>query len=198
MANTDERRKIGCLAMNGRRAWIHREDTGWGNAIHVDCERQVIALADEIMNPDRYFPIICLTACIGEREPALDAMGVRTIVGPAIPIYVITKFLLTMKLARHLPRHLCVYFGSARVWWPEVSQQSQSSDHPRFFDPLKHDTQADGYRRLAAEFSVPEHIDLRPHCSANRERTLRLVAPVEDEPRLDVTHDESIGNGPHP
>lgn len=158
MANTDEG-MIGLSTMSGPRL-LGEDDPRWGDAIHVDCERQVRALVAEILNPDRYYPIICLTACIGEREPALDPACVRSIVGPAIPIYVLTRFLLSMKLARRLPRRVVVHSGAARVWWPEVSQQSQSSEHPQFFEPANRDTPADGYRRLAAEFYVPEHPDL--------------------------------------
>lgn len=133
---------------------------GSDGIIQVTSERLANALAAEVLNPDRYFPIICLTACAGEHTPALDPGQVRAIVGPHIPIYVITKFFLMMKLANRLPPRLGVLSGAARVWWPEVTQESVSAEHPRFFDPAKRDTVADGYRRLASEFHVPEHPEL--------------------------------------
>lgn len=134
--------------------------TGPGDTIQVTSERQVSALAAEILNEDRYFPIVCLTACVGERIPALDPARVRDIVGPHIPIYVITRFFLMMKLGKRLPDSLGVHSGAARVWWPEVTRESVSAEHSRFFDPTKRDTEDDGYRRLATEFHVPTHPEL--------------------------------------
>lgn len=135
-------------------------ETGSCDVIQVTSERQVSALAAQVLNEDRYFPIICLTARVGERAPALDPARVREIVGPHIPIYVITRFFLMMKLGKLLPSRLAVQSGAARVWWPEVTHESMSAEHPRFFDPTKRDTEDDGYGRLAAEFRVPEQPEL--------------------------------------
>lgn len=138
----------------------HGGCTGSGDAIQVTSERRANALAAEVLNQDRYFPIICLTARVGEHTPALDPARVREIVGPCIPIYVITRHFLMLKVGKLLPPRLDVHSGAARVWWPEVTQESVSAEHPRFFDPTKRDTEDDGYRRLAAEFYVPEHPEL--------------------------------------
>lgn len=178
-------------AMNGTESTLHGRSTGSGDVIHVTSERHVNTLATDILNPDRYYPIICLTARVGESAPALDPERVRFIIGPYIPIYVITRFFLASKLLKLLPRQLGVHSGAARVWWPDVDQGSASAEHPRFFNPTKRDAEMEAYQRLAAEFHVPEHPERGP-AGVSTERIARVCAMVA------CRRAAQTGSEPHP
>jgi hypothetical protein len=121
----------------------------------VTSEHQVRALADEILDRDRDYPVVCLTSRPGDRGPALSGERVRGIVGPGIPVYFIAAHRLTLRLRKLLPERLDVFGGATRVWWPGITRESDPEEHL-----LVHDTRGvygeEAYERLAGEFRVPE------------------------------------------
>lgn len=129
------------------------------NCIELSSESGCSALSKAILDPERDYPIVCLTARPGERQPALPAAAVREIAGPEIPIYFVGTRRLTRYLSGLLPARFDVWDGATRVWWPGVSEFSDHMAHPRIYDPSGNYGE-DSLRRLAAELSVPEHPEL--------------------------------------
>ena len=125
----------------------------------VSSEHQVRALADEILDRDRDYPLVCLTARPGERVPALSVERVRGIVGPGIPIYFVAAHRLTRRLGELLPERLDVYGGAARVWWPRVTRESDPEEHLLVYD-ARGVYGEEAYERLAGEFRVLERPEL--------------------------------------
>jgi hypothetical protein len=134
-------------------------ETVQANCIEVSSESGCSALSKAILDPERDYPIVCLTARHGERHPALPAAAVREIAGPEIPIYFVPTRRLTRYLSGLLPARFDVWDGATRVWWPGVSEFSDHMAHPRIYDPSGSYGE-DSLRRLAAELSVPEHPEL--------------------------------------
>jgi hypothetical protein len=97
---------------------------------HVTSVPEVRSLANTILSSDRDYPVVGLTARAGEQHPAMSPERVRGVVGPAIPIYFMTRHYLEVRLEQFLPSGLCVHDGNARLWWPGVNATSKSKDHP--------------------------------------------------------------------
>ncbi|HEV2943809.1 MAG TPA: hypothetical protein VGX26_01675 [Solirubrobacteraceae bacterium] len=134
-------------------------ETEGANCIEISSESGCSALSKAILDPERDYPIVCLTARPGELYPALPAAAVREIAGPEIPIYFVPTRRLTRYLSDLLPARFDVWDGATRVWWPGVSEFSDHMAHPRIYDPSGSYGE-DSLRRLAAELSVPEHPEL--------------------------------------
>ena len=134
-------------------------ETDDANCIELSSESGCSALSKAILDPDRDYPIVCLTARPGERHPALPAAAVREIAGPEIPIHFIHTGPLTRYLSRLLPPRFDLWGGAARVWWPGVSTHSDPLEHPLIYDPSGLYGQ-DSLEKLAAVLSVPEHPEL--------------------------------------
>jgi hypothetical protein len=121
----------------------------------VTSEHQVRALADEILDRDRDYPVVCLTSRSGDRGPALSGERVRGIVGPGIPVYFIAAHRLTLRLRKLLPERMDVFGGATRVWWPGITRESDPEEHL-----LVYDTRGvygeEAYERLTGEFRVLE------------------------------------------
>src|SRR5271165_5133912 len=132
------------------------EDAGY---IVLSSERELTVLAEAIRDPQRDYPIVCLTARPGERDPALSANAVREIVGPGVPIYFVCTRRLTRYLGSLLPPRFEVWDGATRVWWPGVSERSDHIEHPRIYDPSGRYGQ-DSMQRLAAEFATKPRPEL--------------------------------------
>jgi hypothetical protein len=128
-----------------------------GPVVRVSSERQARVLYEEIVRPDRAYPVVGLTCRPGKRDPALAVERVRERVWPSVPIYVIEPRE-SRTLNNLLPSGFGAYNGAARVWWPGVDRDSEPSWHPLIYDSKN--VYGDGaLERLAAEFtSVPESI----------------------------------------
>lgn len=130
--------------------------------IELRSESELAGLAREIRDPERSYPVICLTARPGEAEPTLDPAAVREIVGPQVPVYFVCGRRLTRALSGLLPDRLDVWDGATRVWWPGIAEASDPLEHPRIYDPTGRYGKA-SLERLAAEFAIRERpeLDLR-------------------------------------
>jgi hypothetical protein len=141
----------------GRSADGEAQSADAGETANADCvelssEPECSALAKRIRDPQRDYPIVCLTARPGERDPALPATAVREIVGPGVPIYFVRTRRLTRCLGSLLPPRFDVWDGATRVWWPGVSETSDPLEHPRIYDPSGSYGE-DSLQRLAGEFA---------------------------------------------
>jgi hypothetical protein len=148
------------------------------DVLEVTTEEDVRALAADVLDPERQYPIVCLTARPGQTRPALDPGRVRAIVGPHIPIYVIKGFSLAIQLAKHIPRRLGVHSGAARIWWPGVDHESIPSEHPRIHDPTDRYGE-EAYKLLAAQFRTPE----RPELTIRQQLVLAERGRAKEEER---------------
>jgi hypothetical protein len=129
------------------------------DCVELSSEPELSALAKRILDPRRDYPIVCLTARPGGRDPALSATAVREIVGPEVPIYFVRARRLTRYLGSLLPPRFDVWDGATRVWWPGVSETNDPLEHPRIYDPGGYYGE-DYLGRLAAEFATPARPDL--------------------------------------
>jgi hypothetical protein len=129
------------------------------DCVELSSEPECSALAKRIRDLQRDYPIVCLTARPGERDPALSATAVREIVGPGVPIYFVRTRRLTRYLGSLLPPRFDVWDGATRVWWPGVSDTSDHIEHPRIYDPSGCYGE-DSLQRLAAEFATQTRPEL--------------------------------------
>jgi hypothetical protein len=162
------------------------------DCVELSSETECSALAKRIRDPQRDYPIVCLTARPGERDPALPAPGVREIVGPGVPIYFVPTRRLTRYLGSLLPPRFDVWDGATRVWWPGVSERSDPIEHPRIYDPSGRYGQ-DNLQRLAAEFATKPRPELtlkqqlvlaerqRSQLTERAERLERVLASTRQE-----------------
>ncbi len=119
-------------------------------------KRELKKLAEEILGPERDYPIVCLTARSGEKGPALDAEVVRRVMGPGIPIYFVSGLRTYFFLSSMLPKGLGVWRGATRVWWPGVRTESDPREHPLICDRGRH-ARAKTPQSLTDEFLMAEH-----------------------------------------
>lgn len=150
------------------------------NCIELSSEPELSTLAKAILDPQRDYPIVCLTARPGERHPALPAAEVRNIIGPDIPIYFVRTRRLTRYLSSLLPTRFDVWDGATRVWWPGVNENSDHMDHPRIYDPSGRYGQ-DSLDRLTTEFATPTRPELTTKQQlvlAERQRSESPPAPA--------------------
>lgn len=142
------------------------------NAISVGSPEEVATLAEDVLDSSRSSPIVCLTSRQGETRPALDLGEVRDIVAEPVPVYVITTGPLTRALAEALPPGLGVYGGAARIWWPNVTANSDPTDHPLVFDRYGvYGSLALERLRIAYERGAPS--TRQPSTEGSRERLLQ-------------------------
>src|ERR1700690_2576512 len=126
------------------------DETADADCVELSSEAELSALAKRIRDPQRDYPIVCLTARPGERDPALPATAVREIVGPGVPIYFVGTRRLTRYLGSLLPAHFDVWDGATRVWWPGVSERGDPIEDPGVYDPSGRYGQ-DSLQRLTAQ-----------------------------------------------
>jgi hypothetical protein len=181
----------------GRSADGEAQSADAGETANADCvelssEPECSALAKRIRDPQRDYPIVCLTARPGERDPALPATAVREIVGPGVPIYFVRTRRLTRYLGSLLPPRFDAWDGATRVWWPGVSETSDPLEHPRIYDPSGR-YGPDNLQRLAAEFATKPRPELtlkqqlvlaarqRSQLTERTERLERVLASTRQE-----------------
>jgi hypothetical protein len=104
------------------------------DAVPVRSERQIRTMVEEILDPQRDYPIVCLTARADERRPAQDAAEIRRIVGPGIPVYFAVGSSTIQRVRLSLPKGLGVWGGATRVWLPGVNEASDPREHLLILD----------------------------------------------------------------
>jgi hypothetical protein len=102
------------------------EETG----LHVvRTESGVWALEDFLLS-ERETPVVVLTQSEETLQPVLPAEKIRMIVGPYAVIYYLPGEYLLSHLRVALGHGLAVARGSARIFWPGLSVESDPTDHP--------------------------------------------------------------------
>jgi hypothetical protein len=129
------------------------------------------ALCDDILRPDRVYPIVGLSCHSGAALPAMSPDRARERIWTTVPIYIIEPHASRM-LKELLPRGLDVYNGAVRIWLPGVDADSQRAWHPLIYE-MSGVYGDDALDRLAAEFAhrSPDSID---QMSPRERRVLQL------------------------
>ncbi|MFN8124646.1 MAG: S1 RNA-binding domain-containing protein [Thermoleophilia bacterium] len=88
----------------------------------------VPALVASLLDPKRPHPVIAVTA--RRTTPVMDVPALVSIVGDRARIVVLQSWATANKLTKALPDHFGVFGGACRIWWPGLSPQDDSKDHP--------------------------------------------------------------------
>jgi peroxiredoxin len=104
---------------------------GWKR---VKTNRELRAMCALILRADRDFPLLAITCRRNEDQPLLAPTRVREIIGPRVPLFVVSASEVRAMKAL-LPESHDVFDGAARIWWPGVDEHSDPRDHPLFLDP---------------------------------------------------------------
>jgi len=91
-------------------------------------------LAEEVLDPERRQPIVCLSTRPGEDRPALDVRRVRELVGRGVELRAVRTGPASRALSAALPPQLGVFGGAARIWWPGVDDRTDPRAHPLILD----------------------------------------------------------------
>lgn len=121
--------------------------------LKIESPRQVRRLADEILDRERDYPVVGLTAKAGASAPAMSASRVRDIIGGGIPLYFVTTHRLTLRLSELLPDGLGVWAGATRIWWPGAGRDNDPEEHLVIYD-AHGDYGEETYKRLENEMRV--------------------------------------------
>ena len=95
-------------------------------------ERQTQALYQDIVRPDRVYPIVGLSCQYHSTDPPMSPQRVREVIWESVPIYVIESR--ESRALEKLLNGLGAYNGAVRVWWPGVDPDSEQKWHPLIYD----------------------------------------------------------------
>jgi hypothetical protein len=137
---------------------------------------------EELLFGARSMPAVVLTQSQETLQPVLPPQEVRAIVGPAAAIFYIPGERLLRRLAEALGRPLAVYRGAARVFWPELSSDSDPGDHPLIMI-LDGELEREALQEFARQFDLS-----RP----NVRREVRMIEDARSflQEVVDVASDE--------
>jgi len=79
---------------------------------------------------DREHAVVALAPALTGEESVFAPKAIREIVGPHTRIYLIRGDLVLRRLQGALGRKLAPVRGAARIWWPDLSVDSDPDDHP--------------------------------------------------------------------
>lgn len=105
---------------------------GLGGVSGVRKPEQTKALYEEIVSPNRVYPIVGLSCKFGRANPPVSVNRVREVVWDTAPIYIIESR--ESRTLDDLLSDLGAYNGAMRVWWPGVDPDSESRWHPLIYD----------------------------------------------------------------
>jgi hypothetical protein len=100
----------------------------------VASEEAGLALAEEVLDPDRDAVLVCLSTRPGEDRPAFDVRRVREALGRNVALRAIRTGPASRALSAALPPQLGVFGGAARIWWPGVDERADPRAHPLILD----------------------------------------------------------------
>jgi len=99
----------------------------------VDSPEAAAQLADEILDPARQRPLVCVTIPPWTSEPLVDVEVLEQALDGAAAIILMPTGDASWELTYRLPRGLDVYGGAVRVWWPGVDEGAERHAHPLLF-----------------------------------------------------------------
>jgi hypothetical protein len=102
-----------------------------GTTAEID-ERGASSLAASLLDPNRDWPIVGVTARSSAESPDVDAAALARKL-PGATVVVLRTGAATWALTDALPDGLDVYGGACRIWRPGLSKESNRRDHPLFF-----------------------------------------------------------------
>ncbi len=137
---------------------------------------------EELLYGARNTPVVVLTQSEETLQPVLPPQEVRAIVGPGAALFYVPGERLLRRLAEVLGRPLAVYRGAARVFWPELSSDSDPGDHPLIMI-IDGELEREALREFARQFDLS-----RP----NVRREVRMIEDARSflQEVVDVASDE--------
>lgn len=99
------------------------------HVIRVSDKDAVVRLA-AILLGQRELPCVLLTQSRAGGEPSLPPERVRALLGDAARIYLVEGHQLLAYLRTRLGKQLALARGMTRIYWPNLSVQSDPYDHP--------------------------------------------------------------------
>lgn len=89
----------------------------------------VAALVDELMDPNRTYPVVAVTTT-WSGDFNIDPHEVKAVVGDAAEVVVLETGPVTFALAEMIEPEFEIYGGHLRVWFPGLTENSDRDDHP--------------------------------------------------------------------
>ncbi len=96
----------------------------------VGVRRDVRRLTNEIRRRDRLGALVALTLPGESEQPVFAPGAIWMVLAEPIPIYVLGSTYICRRFADSVGAALAVGGGSARIWWPGVTPESDPADHP--------------------------------------------------------------------
>jgi hypothetical protein len=96
----------------------------------VRVPRDVRRLTNEIRRRDRRSAVVALTAPGENEQPAFAPGAIWMALAEPVPIYILASPYICWRFADSIGATLAVDGGSARVWWPGVTTESDPTAHP--------------------------------------------------------------------
>jgi hypothetical protein len=149
----------------------------FGPDVWVVAPEEAEDLADLVVAEDRRLPIFAFTP---RDEEVIDGSEIlRLAAGLAHVVFIRSET--SWRLDELLPRGLNVYGGAARIWWPEVTEDSSRFDHPLWTgDSLARDVIHEVKTAIVEAGLAAAMIDRRVIELEQRRRTLESRAQNEE------------------
>gem|GEM_PF-1486392 len=161
---------------------------GPGGISRVSDKYHARALCDEILRPDRVYPIVGLSCHSGTVVPAMSPERARERVWPNVPIYIIEPRE-SRTLKELLPAKLDVFNGAVRIWFPGVDADSEPWWHPLIYE------MSGVYGDEALDRLVAEFAHRRPESIEELSPTERAVVRLRSLPRPAAVEAGEQGSG---
>lgn len=118
----------------------------------VRSQPEVRGLEDVLLG-GRDAPVVVLTQSMETLEPVLPPKKVRAIVGEEAGILYMPGDYLLRRLRATLGHALAVSRGAARIFWPDLTVESDGSDHP-LIPVLEGESEEDALAEFARQFDL--------------------------------------------
>lgn len=99
----------------------------------LDAAEVVAFVHTTLLSAQRTWPVVALTTERGSNGLRIEPTELSRSLGSRAQVVALVTGDATWALSEALPRRLDVYGGAARIWWPELSGDSDPYDHPLFF-----------------------------------------------------------------
>lgn len=108
---------------------------------------------EEVLLGGRDAPVVVLTQSTETLEPVLPPKKVRAVVGEEAGILYVPGDYLLRRLRATLGHALAVSRGAARIFWPDLTVESDGSDHP-LIPVLEGESEEDALAEFARQFDL--------------------------------------------
>jgi hypothetical protein len=160
---------------------VGHQGTSVGVTIPLSTRRDLRRLTGELRRDDRNHPLVVLTPGDGTSEAISPSAALRSAIDPHIPIYVLGNDDLCRRLANVVGDRFAVQRGDARIYWPDLRNDSDPEAHP-LVPAHNPDDHRHATERLvsALELSRPQ---VRSHFALTDERRRRAEQQAAENTR---------------